>query len=473
MIDFLIAAALGAVRAEEPPSLLVIAPQALRAPAEEYALQRRTDLPTEFMTLEQALTSSGTDDPERLKRTIFAKWQANPSLRHVLLVGDADILPVRYMVLDRVTPGAFDYAFYPSDLYYADLARRDGSFDDWNRAQGDGSAEQAFHALYFGEVRGEKNKNDAINFDAIDYRPEVAVGRWPASSVEEVQRIARKSLAWCGRRRPAEAALIAVSGWIENRPMMDHLAACLPRQWVRTRLYWKDAARDDGTPQPDAEAARELLMRGVPFIFHSGHGSDDAWDQSLHASMAPLLTNHYEPVMLFSAGCSTARLVTLPPYEAYVDAHGAEHKGTNGGEIFSSPPPPPAPYQHGANNPTGLGEAMLRATDGGAAAYFGCTTGSQPCAMTLLEGFASALAREESPRLGDAWIRAIDHYWTKENLSSIEPTESWYPSSIFFQGMKFILYGDPSLPTVVLREQPAQPASHEASKTLRAPAAVR
>jgi len=298
MIDFLIAAALGAVRAEEPPSLLVIAPQALRAPAEEYALQRRTDLPTEFMTLEQALTSSGTDDPERLKRTIFAKWQANPSLRHVLLVGDADILPVRYMVLDRVTPGAFDYAFYPSDLYYADLARRDGSFDDWNRAQGDGSAEQAFHALYFGEVRGEKNKNDAINFDAIDYRPEVAVGRWPASSVEEVQRIARKSLAWCGRRRPAEAALIAVSGWIENRPMMDHLAACLPRQWVRTRLYWKDAARDDGTPQPDAEAARELLMRGVPFIFHSGHGSDDAWDQSLHASMAPLLTNHYEPVML-------------------------------------------------------------------------------------------------------------------------------------------------------------------------------
>jgi len=36
------------------------------------------------------------------------------------------------MVLDRVTSAAFDTAFYPSDLYYADIARKDGSFEDWN-----------------------------------------------------------------------------------------------------------------------------------------------------------------------------------------------------------------------------------------------------------------------------------------------------------------------------------------------------
>lgn len=33
----------------------------------------------------------------------------------------------------------------------------------------------------------------------------------------------------------------------------------------------------------------------------------------------------------------------------------------------------------------------------------------------------------------------------KENLATIVPTESWYPASIFFQGMKFMLFGDPSL----------------------------
>lgn len=30
-----------------------------------------------------------------------------------LLVGDVDVMPVRYMVLDRLTPAAFDYAFSP------------------------------------------------------------------------------------------------------------------------------------------------------------------------------------------------------------------------------------------------------------------------------------------------------------------------------------------------------------------------
>ena len=68
----------------------------------------------------------------------------------MLLVGDVDVMPVRFMVLDRVTPAAFDYAFYPSDLYYADLAKADGSFEDWN-------ARKEGHAGYFGEVRREQN----------------------------------------------------------------------------------------------------------------------------------------------------------------------------------------------------------------------------------------------------------------------------------------------------------------------------
>ena len=102
----------------------------------------------------------------------------------MLLVGDVDVLPVRYMVLDRITPAAFDYAFYPSDLYYADLAKKDGSFEDWNARQ------DAFHAGYFGEVRGEKNKRDGINYDQIDYLPEVAVGRWPVSTPDEARLVA-------------------------------------------------------------------------------------------------------------------------------------------------------------------------------------------------------------------------------------------------------------------------------------------
>jgi hypothetical protein len=45
-------------------------------------------------------------------------------------------------------------------------------------------------------VRGEKNKKDPINFDQIDYRPDVAVGRWPVSTPAEVRVLAAKSLAY-------------------------------------------------------------------------------------------------------------------------------------------------------------------------------------------------------------------------------------------------------------------------------------
>jgi hypothetical protein len=128
-----------------------------------------------------------------------------------------------------------------------------------------------------------------------------------------------------------------------------------------------------------------------------------------------------------------------------VDADGHEHAGTNNGQVFAGPPPPPACYQRGKYNPTGLGEQLLRAGPAGAVVYIGCNTGSQPCGMTLMEGFAEAAAAGEH-RVGDCWMRAVRYYWDQQHLAEIKPTESWYPASIFFQGMKFMLFGDPSLP---------------------------
>jgi hypothetical protein len=149
---------------------------------------------------------------------------------------------------------------------------------------------------------------------------------------------------------------------------------------------------------------------------------------------------------MLSAGCSTACFAALAPYDGYVDEAGVTHTGTNAGEVFTAPPPPPVPYQRGPHNPTGLGEQLLRAGPTGAAAYIGCNTGSQPCALTLLEGFVEALAAADSPRLGDCWAAAVSRYHDNHGLATLMPTESWYPASIFFQGMKFMLFGDPTLP---------------------------
>jgi len=55
------------------------------------------------------------------------------------------------------------------------------------------------------------------------------------------------------------------------------------------------------------------------------------------------------------------------------------------------------------------------------------------------------LAAAKEPRLGDCWCGAIRHYYEKEHLATLEPNADWYPPSIFFQGMKFMVFGDPSL----------------------------
>lgn len=422
--------------------LVIVAPRRFHDQLEAYVAHKAKRRPTELAALESVLKETdGVDDPERLKRWLDRAWRER-SAGFALLVGDADTIPVRYMVLDRVTPAAFDYAFYPSDLYYADLAHRDGRFDDWNgRADG-------FHARYFGEVRGEKNKSDAINFDGIDYRPELAVGRWPVSTADEVKTVAEKSIRYeeqveKGKAEGLRRALfVGVDGWVDFTHPMDAWAGLLPVGWTPVKLY---SGRGPETEPTEAGVVRRL-DEGASVVFHAGHGFDNGWDRSLSVRAISGLTNADRLPVVLSAGCSTARFATLPPYEAYEDVDGQTHKGSDHGEVFKSPPPPPSPYPKGPYNPTGLGERLIRSGPNGAVAYIGCNTGGQPCGLTLLEGFAKALAAESDPTIGGCWTRAVSYYYDEEHLETIRPTPDWYPASIFFQGMKYMLFGDPSLP---------------------------
>jgi hypothetical protein len=437
---------------------IILGPERFRAALDEFVRYKQQDLPTEFVALEGILQrEAGVDDPEKVKRFLYREWHER-KLGYALLVGDADVFPVRYMVLDRVTPAAFDYAFYPSDLYYSDLAKSDGTFDDWN------GQKQGFHALYFGEVRGEKNKGDPINYDNVDYRPDIAVGRWPVSTADEVKLVAAKSMRYeqSQARSTADAkpraAFIAVGGWVDARPLLEKLSGGMPAGWNVEKRFYHDGDAHFDTPPPTEEAVRRLLNDGVALVAHAGHGSDLAWERCFSIKHLNQVTNAEHLPVIISAGCSTARLATLPPYEPYVDVNGKVHEGTDQNrETFTEPPPPPACYQTGRFNPTGMGEQLLRAGPDGAAAYIGCNTGSQPCGLTLLEGFILAIQHSPRPRLGDCWASAVTHYYEREHLATIKPTEDWYPASIFFQGMKFMVFGDPTLklPPPAPRAEPA------------------
>lgn len=444
----------GAALAGEP-GLVIVAPRALAGSLGDFVKFKAERLPTELVTLEDALAAGeGVDDPERLKRYLYGRWHGD-GVRYVLLVGDADVMPVRYMVLDRNTEQAFNYAFYPSDLYYGDIAKADGSFESWN-GRTDGC-----HMSYFGEVRGEHNKEDPINFDGIDYRPELAVGRWPVSTPEQAALVAGKTVRYetaveragtplldnaepWTKRWPARAGLVMVGGWIDARPAFEALGGELtPRFEIEKRYY--EGGSFNAAP-PSADQVVGLINSGVGLLLHAGHGSDTTWHECIGTGNLPEMTNGDRFAVVMSAGCSTARFATLPPYEPYEDVDGLKHKGTDHGEAFDGPPPAPACYARGEFNRTGLGEQMLVGGEGGAVAYIGCNTGSQPCGLTLVEGFVDGVATLPEPRLGDCWVHAIGYYYDHEHLDTIAPTESWYPASIFFQGMKFMVFGDPSIP---------------------------
>jgi hypothetical protein len=440
MTLFLAACALSAlVPLQDAPAkerILALAPAAWCDQLAPWKEMRERELDVEIVPLEDVLAATAGDDaPERIKRYLYEAWKTR-NVAYALLVGDADTFPVRFMVLDRITEAAFDTAFYPSDLYYADLAHTDGSFDDWN------AAIEGPSARYFGEVRGEKHKGSAIDYDGVSYVPEIAVGRWPVSSAEELGAVVTKTIDWEKRlaTHGEERALLAhAAGWIDARATAHALGEQLTAGGfvVEEEFFGTENA-------PDPERIVRSIAAGLVLAVHLGHGSSESWEGCLGAGELARLAE-IAPAIFVSIGCNTGELCVEPPYESYLDERGILHRGTYAGERFDAPPPPPAPLQPGRLDRTGLGERLMLLPHGGAAAYIGCCTGAQPCALTLLDGFLSACAEAQATRIGDAWNAAVAHYVTAERLFEILPDDSWYPASVFFQGMKFLLYGDPAL----------------------------
>jgi hypothetical protein len=434
--------------APDKPGFALIAPAAWTKTLEPFVAARSTDLRVELATLEDVLAKEkGSDAPERIKQHLYRAWKER-GVRYALLVGDADTFPVRFMVLDRWTEPAFHYAFYASDLYYADVADEKGAFDAWNAEQ------EGFHARYFGEVRGETNKDGRINFDRVSYVPEIAVGRWPVSTAEELAAVVEKTLAWRTRPGKEHAFLVHADGWVDERARANAMAGALEGIGisVEKQLYGDAQAAPAGAgsaaapsvPVPTPASVLAALRREPLFVFHLGHGSEETWHACLGPAERDALAT-VRPMVLMSVGCGTGHFVNEPPYAAYVDESDADHRGTGAGEVFTAPPPPPRALQPAKYNSTGLGERLLRMPKGGAVAYIGCNTGAQPCAVTLMDGFVQSLAARRARRVGDAWREALSHYWTAEHLADHAPDPGWYPPSIFFQGMKFMLFGDPTL----------------------------
>ncbi len=275
-------------------------------------------------------------------------------------------------------------------------------------------------------MRGERHKDGPINHDGVSYAPEVAVGRWPVSTPEEARLVAAKTLrhqaaALAAREKgakgtAAELRFFFSGGWIDNQAWADALVGR-----VEARGTWSTDSFADYLPgrEPSFAAVAEALAQGPAALFHSGHGQPWGWEGCFdRATINGAPATDTRP-LFYSIGGSTA--------------------------VICTPPPSPASLQPSPFNATSVSEEALRRPDGCAIVVIGCVTGSQPCALTLLDGFVDALAQDPRAAAGEWWTAALARYVRYERLLGLEPTDSWYPPSIFFQGMKFVYLGDPTV----------------------------
>ena len=420
-----------------PYELLIVAPYAFLDPMRKVAdWKTSTGMPTGILVLEEAEKAcEGRDSPERIKRCL-ALYREKSGIRYAMLVGDGDQFPIRWTMADIVGPTVGNAAFYPADLYYADLYKADGSFDDWD-ANGNG---------YFGEIGGEIRPG-LLNIDQVDLNPDIAVGRAPVSTLEEAKTYARKILGYESLAGPSWTnTVLAISSGgyqADDCREQEKMLEVLPADWEITRMY------SDGNPCRDtgpltADAIVDTLNRGVGLVSFLGHGNMDLWADAVSIKDFLRVENFEMLPVIFSGGCGTAAFTAYPPGGPYTDVDGVHHDGGEFGEAFAGTPPPPAPLQ-AADNPDGIMEYLLTQTDNGAVVYVGAVTGAQFPAMFDVNRFFFEGVVRAGPRVGDAWNYAVRQYYAAHVFNREYDRADWYILADFHQMWKFMLFGDPSL----------------------------
>ncbi|MGD8395084.1 MAG: C25 family cysteine peptidase, partial [Candidatus Eiseniibacteriota bacterium] len=199
---------------------------------------------------------AGADGAARVRAFLtdaYVLW----GTRQVVLAGDVDQVPVRYLVSRYfVEDPAVDHWEIPSDLYYAGL---DG---DWN-ADGDALA---------GEVG-----------DGADFEPELQVGRIPVATPAEARGFVERQLAYergdaFDDTYPATAVFLAEvlfesGGTVEldGAEYAEHMIEGLPPTLPVRRLYESTSTWPHDAPL-GRETALAELDAGPGLVVHVGHG---------------------------------------------------------------------------------------------------------------------------------------------------------------------------------------------------------
>lgn len=289
-----------------PVTCLIITSSAL-APSFQVLADYRTarGMPTVVATREYIAANfrNGADIQETMRmyiRDAYTKW----GVQYVLLGGDSDVLPPRY--IDNALYPPNSYTAIPCDLYFACL---DGN---WN-ADGD--------ALY-----GQPVKYEAPG-DEVDFASEVYIGRAPVSSATDAATFVQKVINYeslpAGTLWPSRTLFAAEVLFPEDWATGDQIlldGASYANEQVTTliqpctdlevlRMYQTDAIYPRDLPLTRAALIDSLNGGNYGIVNQIGHGyffNMSVGDANFMTTDADNLVNGQHQFFLFGLNCASA-----------------------------------------------------------------------------------------------------------------------------------------------------------------------
>jgi outer membrane protein assembly factor BamB len=339
----------------------------------------------------------GDDLQAKIKSFIYYSHDRDDT-RYVILAGDVDRVPTRYTYVNDSNQG--DGKYVPCDLYYADVIFRDGmgTRSHWDM-NGDG--------LY-----GAMGPDLAVN-DTPDMRPDVSIGRLPASSKAELNTLIDKIVKYeINAYNP---------DWVKKTTLVadNDCFSDFEDFKDQTEQYFTDW----GVPSSDiqklygasctAENIQDAINEGRRFVNYAGHGGLKRWSCSGYANAdAASLTNGEKTPIIAAKACYTAGF-DMP-------------EGTGGID------PLPQPIDDEC-----IGETFLLNPNGGGITYLGATRVSYH-AVNKLSGLVDKM-----------FWKAIDDYDTVGKCWKYAITKEAYRDDPDIKSRKvlteYVLLGDPTL----------------------------
>ncbi|MEW5760506.1 MAG: C25 family cysteine peptidase, partial [Candidatus Thermoplasmatota archaeon] len=314
--------------------LLILAPSILKDKVLPLALHKNeTGIRTNIVLLDEIYSKmSGRDEQEKIKYFI-KKAKEEWNIKYVLLIGDADLFPVRYADIpdgfDDDNSIFIDGRVVPTDLYYADIYNYLGSFCSW-----DGNGNNTF---------GEFGK------DGVDIHPDVYVGRLPCSDVTEAERMVNKIINYELNTGGADwfknvvfaatdtfdASYGDTSGVPEGEYTLDVASTHLPGFNIQKYYETKGTLSTSNIVT--------AINNGAGFLGLSDHGEYTGWGYTsaggpfISIADASTLTNGYKLPIAIADACLTGGFdnenTTYNPYSSSDSLAEYFLKSSNGGAI--------------------------------------------------------------------------------------------------------------------------------------------